>query len=143
MRPGHGAKREDQRRFFEQWLGMAVGTADQEGDVRHRIVTPAFEATGKCFAVERLAAPVERHQHGARRGGLQQELALAPHHLGRRQLALFFELAKDQRPTDTAGIVLVEVALRTAARAADGGDRDPQALLTAPACGGPAWRSWV
>ena len=56
---------------------MSLGAADQEGHVRHGIVTPAGQAVGEGLAVQDLAATIERDQRGAGRGGAQQKLALA------------------------------------------------------------------
>ena len=103
---------------------MAVGAADQEGDVRHGIVTPARQAAGEGLAVQNLAAAVERDQHGSVRNRPQQQLALARISCGRRQLLLLLELAQRERPADAAGIVLVEIAFGAAAGAADAGDRE-------------------
>ena len=45
--PGHGAEGQHQRSFLQQRLTVAVGAADQEGDVCNTIVTPAAEAPAK------------------------------------------------------------------------------------------------
>ena len=101
---------------------MAVRAADEEGDLGHRLVAPAFHAAGEGRAVQNLAATIECHDDGFVRNRAEQQFAFALHQLGGRQLLLLLELAERERPADAAGIVLVEVTLGAASGAADGGD---------------------
>src|SRR5215211_8112694 len=109
---------------------MSLGAADQEGHVRHGIVTPAGQAVGEGWAVQNLAATIERDQRGTGRGGCQQKLALAQHELAGWQLLLFLELAQRERPADAVGVVVVEIALGAAPSAADAGYRQLHVKVT-------------
>ena len=102
---------------------MAVGAADQEGDVRHAVVAPAFRRLAKASLSRTLPRRSSATSTALAGTAPEQQFAFARDQLGGRQLPLFLELAQRERPADAAGIVLIEIAFGPAAGAADAGDQ--------------------